>query len=622
MSIKTISYADLLEHVIWAFDLYEPYNRNERLAEKLSFESKQDLFVEQLKSRIIEGFCLHDHNGLPSEEGQNIISGLLDFSEAAASFVFSKVLIVPFEKDRIHKNYLKYIFCPILANYIIIFRLYSDVIPSALHLDNLLKTAQNDDISSAVRKILIEIIDKPECESYRDDMIDFIREIRPGRTQRRTTILQKISIARKTCKDFLEHESKTKNETLTEEYKTKHLNPLNELQDAYLICRAMLYFEMKTGLWTYLSRQYQKYDATFIDDARIESFAGDILFSIKCKNMNGCALDSRTRKHIEKLWIRASKDMPPIKDVRIKKIIESLYYLLGDITQKNCPFTDSSKIDKLIQEIISNEKKWHLHPYVKTLQAIYLIQDNKLNEAKNLLEESLEKITKDSVGNISYYASTLLVGLKIKTSPKQIKNGNINPQIQNIINTQPLYTHMLLADGILLSMNFDSIISDHYSHTILRSIKKYNQIIHKRLTSTESDLEPEQIIIDALDGVEAALQKFNITQDDFHQEDSESIIQNTLSEADKKAILITYLPKSTLYNCIRELRGLSSYLELSPDRHPLIYSTIDNNSIRKRLLKTIDPLQYELDTKEFTHPMVANVATNSNISELLLDINV
>ena len=386
MPIKTIGYTDLLEHVIWALDVYEPNNRNARLAEKLNFESKQDLFVEQLKSRLIEGFCLHDHNGTPSEEGQNLISGLLDFSEAAASFILSKVLIAPFEKDRIHKKYLKYIFCPILANYIIIFRLYSNVVPSALHLDNLLKTAQSNDISLAVRELLLEIIDKPECESYRDDMIDFIREIRPGRTQRRTTILQKISIARTTCKDFLEHESKTKNKRLTEEYKTKHLKPLDELQDAYLICRAMLYFEMKTGLWAYLARQYQKYDATFIHDERIKSFAEDILSAIKYKHMNGCALNSSTRKHIEKLWIHASQDIPPIKDVRTNKTIETLYYLLGDHSQKNCPFADSSKIDKFIQEIISNQKKWYLHPYMKTLQAIYLIQENKLNEAKILLE--------------------------------------------------------------------------------------------------------------------------------------------------------------------------------------------------------------------------------------------
>ena len=171
-------------------------------------------------------------------------------------------------------------------------------------------------------------------------------------------------------------------------------------------------------------------------------------------------------------------------------------------------------------------------------------------------------------------------------------------------------------------MSFDSIISDHYSHTILRSIKTYNQIIHTRLASAKSDFEPEQIITEALDGVEAALQKFNITPDDFNQEYSDATIQNTLNETDKKAILITYLPKSTLYNCIRELEGLLSYLDLSPDRHPLTYSIIDNDAIRKRLLKTIDPVQYELDTKEFRPPEVANVATNSNISELLLDINI
>ncbi len=614
MSIKTISYADLLEHVIWAFDLYEPYNRNERLKEKRSFGGKQDLYVDQLKSRIRGELCPYDHVSNPSTtDGEILINGLLDFSEAAVSFVLSKPLITPMGKDLVYNKYAEYILTPILASYIAIAQEFLDVVPSMFYLDKLLITAQNDDIVSAVKKTLSKIIDRPECKFYRDDLIEFIQGIRADRTQLRVTILQKINIAKETCNAFLDDESKRKNKNINNHHRAKHLQPLIELQKAYSICNAILYFNMKTGLASHLARQYRQYKLAFF--MKNTTLAAEIARSIQTKRITGTPITPQARWSIEKLWKIASSNTPRILDEPFNKAIETLYYLLIDSSQPTDQLKDLPALWKLIDEVLISKENSYLHPYAITLKSVLLIQGCDLQEAKELLAKNIEMIANDSIGNIAYYASVLLIGLKIKTNPKQIKNGSINPQIQAIINTQPLYIQMFLADGVRLGMNVESIISDHYSHTILRSIKTYNKIIYERLAPTDSELEPEQAITDAWDGIECALQKFDISSFENPQEDSNSIIPNTLSEADRKAILITYLPKSTLYNCIREFDGISSYIELSPDRHPIAYNTLHVLELRKRLLKTIDPVQYELDTKDFTIPNVATVANISNRSD-------
>ncbi|OCX98978.1 hypothetical protein [Aeromonas hydrophila] len=92
--VKTIGYDFFADHLLWAFDLYAS-NRNSRLKEKRSYSSKQDVYVDELNEKLVQGLCdqTHDVNIL--------VNGLLDFSEVATSYVLSKSIVTSLSKEQL-----------------------------------------------------------------------------------------------------------------------------------------------------------------------------------------------------------------------------------------------------------------------------------------------------------------------------------------------------------------------------------------------------------------------------------------------------------------------------------------------------------------------------------------
>lgn len=576
--VKTIGYDFFVDHLLWAFDLYDS-NRNARLKGKRSYSSKQDIYDNGLHKRLLKTFCDQSNNA------SELVNGLLDFSEVAASHVLSKSIVTSLSKEQLYQRYAKHILCPLLVAYMEIFSEFHDEAPVMRHLDTLLLSTNEQGVAHAARKMLLSLLAAPECSHYREELTEFIRDIRPDRTQRRATIEQKILLAKTTCCGI---------ENLDE--RQKCVQPLADFQDAYSACMAAIYFDIKTGLGCHLAKLHQissKKRANF-SDISIDSLSSKINESIEIRQYIGISLSKETKANLDNLWRAAVKSIPLITSPYIRQNINTIFYLLGDSRFSIERMTDYKKSEKFFHRVATQEDIRYLKPYALMLQVLYHIKNEQLQEALDLLESDEACLLDGVTGLLPYYAAVLLLGLTIKSNSIKLKNGNFSPLIQIIINTQALYADIRLDSAALLSMEFESFISDSETHTILRSIKEYNRLISTNLSSPQN--RAHLSIVDTWDGVEAQLEKISKKLIGISKNDRMGVMASLLTKADKEKTLITYLPNSTLYHCVRELDSLLSYLPISIEHHPHTLQFLEDIAYRKTLLMALDPTQYEKDT--------------------------
>ncbi|MGU5528618.1 hypothetical protein [Aeromonas caviae] len=583
MSIKqaeTIGHHNVLSHLLWALDLYDTKDRSSRLNEMRSYDQKQSIYIETLQDRLIQALC--DQTPAVSV----LVNGLLDFSEAATTVVLSKTVISPIAKEKIYHQYTKHILCPILVSCIELMMEFREHSPFVRHLDELLKRTNEHGLAHAARRMLLDIIDIPECKVYLGELINLIGNIKPGRNQRRATIRGYIQSATIECNSI--RDVKIRN---------KCLNQLVILQDAYSACIAAIYFDNKTGLGQYLARHYQEASDKFIHllDVRIKSLSGMITTSIYAKNTLGLALSHDAKEHIEKLWCFAVKELPAVKNKYHNQSIQSLFYLLNEPDFNSLPIKTQEKAEKFINQAMTDAKLGYLKPYAAIFHTLHLIKNNELEKASQLLADNITTIYNDTVGSLPFHASMLQIALAIKLTPSEIKNGRFTSLVQNIINSQSLYADARIDDSFLLQLHYESFITHHYSHSILRSIRYYNDLVCKRLCISEE--RPQQAILDTWCQVEYALSKIDKKLDCLTGENIETSIHNILTKAEKEKPLITYLPSSTLYNCVRECLGLRAYLHISDTDHPCTSKMLSDTQYRLTLLKTLNPTQFEEESR-------------------------
>ena len=576
--VKTIGYDFFVDHLLWAFDLYDS-NRNARLKGKRSYSSKQDVYVDELHERLIKTLCDQTH------DVSILVNGLLDFSEVATSYVLSKPVITSLGKERLYQRYAKHILCPLLVAYMDIFSEFHDEAPVMRHLDALLSSTNEQGVAHAARKMLLSLLAAPECNPYREELTEFIRDIRPDRTQRRATIEQKIRLAETTCSGI---------KNLDE--RQKCLQPLARFQDAYSACMAAIYFDIKTGLGCHLARLHQITSMNRVDfsDIRVNSLSSSIVKFIATQQHIGSELHKEAKTHLDNLWKVAVKNIPKITSLYIKQNVNTIFYLLGNAVFPTGRITDYKKSEKFFLRVATEEKMRHLKPYALMLQVSYHVKNEKLQEALALLESDEACLLDEVTGLLPYYAAVLFLGLTIKTNPAKLKNGNFSPLIQIIINTQALYDDIQLDSAGLLHTEFESIISNTDTHAILRSIKEYNRLVSMNLSTPKNCAHLS--INDTWNSVEAYLEKISTKLIGVSEIDRASVITSLLTKADKEKVCITYLPNSTLYHCVRELDNLLSYLPISIERHPHTQQLLEDIAYRKTLLMALDPAQYEKDT--------------------------
>lgn len=577
--VKTIGYDFFADHLLWAFDLYAS-NRNSRLKEKRSYSSKQDVYVDELNEKLIQGLCdqTHDVNIL--------VNGLLDFSEVATSYVLSKSIVTSLSKEQLYQRYAKHILCPLLVAYMEVFSEFHDGSPFMRHLDTLLLSIDERGVAFAARKMLLSILAAPECASYREDLTEFIRDLRSDRIQRRATIEQKICLAKTTFSHIKNPEEKQKCES-----------SLTKLQDTYMACMVALYFDIKTGLGCYLARQHQiaSTERACFCEIRVDSLSSSIANFIALQQHVGNELPKDTKTHLDRLWGVAVKGVSLKTSPYIRQNVNTVFYLLGKTGFSIERITDCNKSEKFFHRVATQADIHHLKPYALMLQVLYHIKNEQLQEALNLLESDEACLLDNVIGSLPYYAAVLFLGLTIKTNPTKLKNGNFNPLVQIIINTQELYADIRLDSASLLNMEFESFISDSYIHSLLRSIRKYNSIVASNLSSPKN--RTHLYILNAWDSMEERLETIYTKLINVSTNDRVEAIKLLLTKADKEKVLITYLPNSTLYHCLRELDGLQSYLPILRDHHPYTKHILRDIEYRKALLMALDPKQYEKDTR-------------------------
>jgi hypothetical protein len=573
-SIKTASYDGVIDEFLWGLDLYDRNNRNTRLKEKRSCDSKQDIYIEGLNERIISSFCSSEENG----DGKKLINDILDFSEDAATFIFAKPVITNLSNGQIYQRYIKYILCPLLTIYIDMLRKSHDSHPFVIHLHKLLLSISDGNIAYASRKMLYEIINKPECELYRAELIENIRGIRNDRAQRRDTINQRIRLAISSFDHISDPDEKD-----------KCLRPLIALQNAFYACMAIINFDIKTALGGELSRQYKNTVAS--TSIRNESIRSDISPSFLSQLTGKSFISKSTESHLTNLWKRATRTTQANMSKPAKNNIDTLFYLLGHSecnmrkTKKYSPSND------FIIDVATKDNLSYLKPYTFMLNVLNCIEENKLQDAISLLDSG-EAIQIENTIGLPYYAAILFIGLTIKTAQSQIKHESLNPLIQIIINTQPLYAEYGTS---MLKSEPDLFTSNPYSQTLLRSIKKYNYIIQSRVCPSIEN--PPQAILDMWDGVEKELLAIQNAMIGVINEQTEQKLAGMFNQSDKSKSLITYLPDSTLYNCVRGLEEFKCQSLISKEKHPATFQILGDVEYRKNLLKAIDPEQYELDSK-------------------------
>ncbi|MDM5129588.1 hypothetical protein OB962_01045 [Aeromonas piscicola] len=578
-NVKTIGYDFFVDHLLWAFDLYGS-NRNTRLKGKRSYSSKQDVYVDELHERLMQTLCNQ------SRDVSVLVNGLLDFSEVGASHVLSKSVVTPLSKEQLYQRYTKHILCPLLVAYIEIFSEFHDEVPVMRHLDTLLSSTNEQGIAYAARKMLLSILAAPECRHYREELTEFIRDIRPDRMQRRATIEQKIRLAKTTCSGINHPDERQKCE-----------QQLVHFQGAYTACMAAIYFDIKTGLGCHLAKLHQASlkNRMVFSDIRVDSLSSSIIkFIATQKNNCNYTLPKEASTQLNTLWTAAVKGIPQITSPYIRQNVNTVFYLLGNTGFSIERITDYKKSEKFFHRVATQENMSYLKPYALMLQVLYHIKNERTQEALALLESDDAFLLDGVTGSLPYYAAVLLLGLTIKIHPTKLKNGNFSPLIQLIINTQEPYGDVRFDSAALLSMEFESFISDAETHTILRGIKEYNRLVSTNLSTPQN--RAHLSIVDSWNNVEALLEKISTHLIDVSVSDRIRVMASLLTKADKEKPLITYLPNSTLYHCVRELDGLLSYLPISIEHHPYTQQLIQDIAYRKTLLRVLEPKLHEKDT--------------------------
>ena len=576
--VKTIGYDFFVDHLLWAFDLYDD-NRNARLKGKRSYSSKQDVYVNELHEKLMQTLCNQNR------DVRILVNGLLDFSEVAASYVLSKSVVTSFSKEQLYQLYAKHILCSLLVAYMEIFSEFHDEAPVIRHLDTLLSSINEQGVAHAARKMLLSILAIPECNHYREELTEFIRDIRPDRTQRRATIEQKIRLAKTTCSGI---------ENLDE--RQKCVQPLADFQDAYIACMAAIYFDIKTGLGCHFAWLHQITSTNRVNysDISVNSLSSSIIKFIATPKYIDNALPKEAKMHINNLWKVAINNIPRITNPYVMKNINTMFYLLGYAACSMERIKDHKESERFLLLVENQEDMRYLKPYAMMLQLLYYVKNEQLQEALALLDSDEACLFDDVAGSLPYYAAVLFLGLTIKTNSTKLKNGNFSPLIQIIINTQELYDDIRLDSAGLLKMKFTSFISNTDAHAILRSIKEYNHLVSTNLSTPKN--RAHLSIIDTWNCVEAQLEKISKKLIGISTNNRVNVITSLLTKADKEKVFITYLPNSTLYHCVRELESLLSYLPISSERHPHTLQLLEDIVYRKTLLMALDPAQYEQDS--------------------------
>lgn len=209
----------------------------------------------------------------------------------------------------------------------------------------------------------------------------------------------------------------------------------------------------------------------------------------------------------------------------------------------------------------------YLNHILSFSKILYNICIDDLQEAEILLNEISS--TKLPFGYLPAACSMLKLALKIKSKGKNIKNGELTADINIMLSCQSVFT-----DGVMRHTNSERpkyLLTEYENNLqIMHVIKQYNDLVRRISVYNELDFYAvhPQSISGVLDEVEHALGKINkrldISKEDVGSEMLAEIMitEKILTVRELSKVLISYLPGSTLYNCILNLDYILPYLKI------------------------------------------------------------
>lgn len=334
---------------------------------------------------------------------------------------------------------------------------------------------------------------------------------------------------------------------------------LNNFKAAYISLTIMLAFERKTGLVKNISRSYRYLQ---LDEGQTDNYYIALCnYIYESENFDemllGTLIDEFQKKTIAPFSVTIGKEA--WQDVLV----------IWDIVFNSHGGEIFTELD--LVELMKNLKRSPdaevLKPYFIFSKILYNICIDDLQEAEILLNEiSSPKLP---FGYLPAACSMLKLALKIKSKGKNIKNGELTADVNIMLSCQSVFT-----DGVMRHTKSErpKLLLTEYENNlqIMHVIKQYNDLVRRISVYNELDFYAvhPQSIAGVLDEVEHALGKINkrldISKEDVGSEMLAEIMitEKILTVRELSKVLISYLPGSTLYNCILNLDNILPYLKI------------------------------------------------------------
>lgn len=406
------------------------------------------------------------------------------------------------------------------------------------------------DIFSGVRDYLRDRIDEIEITHKRtlQPIRERIRGIKDSSNQKKSWMLFEID----ECIGYFKKNLKSDD---FENIKEK----LENFKAAYVSLTIMLAFERKTGLVKNISRSYRYLQ---LEEGLTDNYYIALCnYIYKSENFDemllGTLIDEFQKKTIAPFSVTIGKEA--WQDVHV--IWDIVFNSHGGEI-----FTELDLVELMINLKHSPDAEV-LEPYFIFSKILYNICIDDLQEAEILLKE----ISSPNLpfGYLPAACSMLKLALKIKLKGKNIKNGELTADVNIMLSCQSVFT-----DGVMRHTESERpkfLLTEYENNLqIMHVIKQYNDVVRRISFYNEFDFYAvhPQSISGVLDEVEHALGKINkrldISEEDVGSEMLAEIMitEKILTVRELSKVLISYLPGSTLYNCILNLDYILPYLKI------------------------------------------------------------
>ncbi|MFM5194215.1 hypothetical protein [Aeromonas media] len=507
--------------------------------------------------------------------------------------IASTPIITPLSDEKIKECYIEHVLLPIVA--VAIFSdFFVHVEQSFLyHIDRVLRLhmenieTNNQKLHFCIKKHLRKYIsDLNFCDSsgkYVKSIARLIKDIGPNRIQNADTIEREFKACSTNIMNGLKKKNNDTSNTDTEE--RIELSKLSLLKTAYLAMALISRIGCDPVRWTNFVCCYQGLicNNEFMTCIKIHL---QELFSLEnlVGRVDAYQFDELGKDNLKLQFAPLLNCLltPVIRELSVAKLqtYESLVHQLKDLFSISHQF-GSATYDRTTFKPITDidAQGWSYRtvffPYAYLIKILNCIQDNKLNEAYELVGDAPYGACK-GFGFLPYAFSALFIGLSIRLGKNTFNNDKLIEHSNYIITGQGLFTtsqRSPIAISQLINNPYtneqnNTLISTTSNIQILRAVNSYNHLVLKLGCTNDVYVNkqyPQAIhsVLDRLYTIKsrfmAELEKIPPTLDNVGR--AEFFMKNTkLTNKDLHGEIIPFLKGSSFKNCTSEHLLLIEFL--------------------------------------------------------------